>query len=436
MNEERLQRILEQLIKDYGQNEGFLPPSISWSEENMVSRYGEYQYKDNHIYVSRVLNTDKVSDADLGYVIFHEYTHQIEKNHGKKFYKRMNQYLIDSAVEERLDKAVSKAILLPANRQPLQFDARENTVVCLLDLNENDADSYWNSTICFDGYIVGKSAHKISTEYSKNKIPQVIWVVESNNKLWIVGWAKDVLLYDKTIKVDLTEFAEGEFTFNFAYKLTDGLFIFSINAFENSELNTLMPILKRDGVASLSNENAKELANTINEYDLDILKLGLDPECYYSISPITYNDEKKLFKVYEKEESIFRKLWLVNKLHSLTNNKKYMMEAAKTLALGELYGPALSALRLGMSVSEGKEYQELSDLEEKYCEIHSIFNSCIQSHNHFSLIVEYGEPKCYGCDMFIAEPKFIGGDAICKKHLFGIPREVFYESKDCGKKTC
>ncbi len=113
-----------------------------------------------------------------------------------------------------------------------------------------------------------------------------------------------------------------------------------------------------------------------------------------------------------------------------------MIEAAKTLALGEMYGPALSALRLGMSVTEGKEYQELSDLEEKYCEIHSIFNSCIQSHNHFTLIVEYGEPKCYGCDMFIAEPKFIGGDAICRKHLFGIPSGIFFECKECGKKDC
>ena len=89
MDNSRLERLLNELIDKYGVNQGYPVPTISWSEENMMSRYGEYQFWKNHIYVSRVLNSDEVEDKDLQYVIFHELTHQISVDHGKLFQKRM-----------------------------------------------------------------------------------------------------------------------------------------------------------------------------------------------------------------------------------------------------------------------------------------------------------------------------------------------------------
>lgn len=44
-----LSGMLKEIIDEYGKNEDYAIPTISWSKNNMLSRYGEYQYWHNHI---------------------------------------------------------------------------------------------------------------------------------------------------------------------------------------------------------------------------------------------------------------------------------------------------------------------------------------------------------------------------------------------------
>lgn len=37
-----LQKMLMDIIDTYGKNEGYAIPTISWSKDNMLSRYGEF----------------------------------------------------------------------------------------------------------------------------------------------------------------------------------------------------------------------------------------------------------------------------------------------------------------------------------------------------------------------------------------------------------
>ena len=67
-----LQKMLMDIIDTYGKNAGYAIPTISWSKDNMLSRYGEFQFWHNHIIVSNMLNTDKVSVEAILSVIFHE----------------------------------------------------------------------------------------------------------------------------------------------------------------------------------------------------------------------------------------------------------------------------------------------------------------------------------------------------------------------------
>ena len=55
-----LSQMLTEVIELYGKNDGYAIPTISWSKENMTSRYGEYQFWHNHIIISNLLNTDIV----------------------------------------------------------------------------------------------------------------------------------------------------------------------------------------------------------------------------------------------------------------------------------------------------------------------------------------------------------------------------------------
>ena len=87
-----LQKMLTEIIATYGKNDGYAIPTIAWSKDNMLSRYGEFQFWHNHIIVSNMLNTDKVSEEAVKSVIFHEYTHQLYRNHNAKFKARMKLF--------------------------------------------------------------------------------------------------------------------------------------------------------------------------------------------------------------------------------------------------------------------------------------------------------------------------------------------------------
>ena len=88
----KLENLLSDIISTYGKNPGYHIPTISWSKENMLSRYGEFQYWNNHIIVSNLLNTELVSVEAIKSVIFHEYTHQLYRNHGGEFNARMELF--------------------------------------------------------------------------------------------------------------------------------------------------------------------------------------------------------------------------------------------------------------------------------------------------------------------------------------------------------
>lgn len=91
--ETELERILFEIVEKYGKNDNYRKPTISWSTENMVSRYAEYQYWINHIVVSNLLNTTKVSEDAKKMVIYHEYLHQMTAEHDSSFWNMMDRIM-------------------------------------------------------------------------------------------------------------------------------------------------------------------------------------------------------------------------------------------------------------------------------------------------------------------------------------------------------
>lgn len=74
--DKNLQVLYEEVLEQYYKTDKYIIPTISWSNEYMLSRYGEYQLWKNHIIISKALNTDQVSDMAVKSVIYHELLHQ------------------------------------------------------------------------------------------------------------------------------------------------------------------------------------------------------------------------------------------------------------------------------------------------------------------------------------------------------------------------
>lgn len=60
-----LHEILNGVIEKYGKNEGYAIPEIAWSENNMLSSFGMYQFWNNRIVVSSLQEVQAVEKHDL-----------------------------------------------------------------------------------------------------------------------------------------------------------------------------------------------------------------------------------------------------------------------------------------------------------------------------------------------------------------------------------
>jgi len=60
-----LQKLLDEIIEEYGLNKGYKKPNVCWSEFNRLCTYGEYQYWLNKIEISKFLDNDLVGKDTL-----------------------------------------------------------------------------------------------------------------------------------------------------------------------------------------------------------------------------------------------------------------------------------------------------------------------------------------------------------------------------------
>lgn len=71
-----LDKILDEVRTKYYASKTLPRTNISWSDEHWTAFYGKYTLYNNHIAVSRALNSNKISYEALASVVYHESLHQ------------------------------------------------------------------------------------------------------------------------------------------------------------------------------------------------------------------------------------------------------------------------------------------------------------------------------------------------------------------------
>lgn len=123
-----LEVLLDEVIKEYRLNKGYIKPNIRLSNFNRLYSFGEYRYWNNTIEISPFLNDKKIDKETLKSVIYHEYLHQEYKEHNKDFNKREGLFPNVSKHNKRLEEFFDEIEELPPREVRLRLEYKENLI--------------------------------------------------------------------------------------------------------------------------------------------------------------------------------------------------------------------------------------------------------------------------------------------------------------------
>ena len=312
-----LQKILMEIINTYGKNDGYVIPTISWSKENMLSRYGEFQFWHNHIIVSNMLNTDKVSLEAIKSVIYHEYTHQLYKNHNTQFNSRMKLFAGYNQCKKELDKYFNSIQDVPdAKENEIVLDAAKELVICRFPYEPGNEDSYWQHLLYYNHFLTGFLAEDIPEKYCREPIKQIIWVIEASNIMYVVGWAKDVQLFPAIQKVNVRGSGVGTLEYQFKYKQSDGKVLLPCNVFECLFEGESPESLIKYGICNANELDfgiVKEIVDMVNSYNGDYIDVGILDDTLDAVPGIETDDVSELIRIAAEVDGRDRRFLIMNK---------------------------------------------------------------------------------------------------------------------------
>lgn len=306
-----LEVLLDEVIKEYGHNKGYIRPNIRWSNFNRLYSFGEYRYWDNTIEISPFLNDKKIDKETLKSVIYHEYLHQEYKEHNKDFNKREGLFPYISKHNKILEEFFDEIEELPPREVRLTLEYKENLIFCVL--NGVNLEEYLLALYACNGnyYIdLGKDI-KLSFRNSETS-HDVIWLVEGDDLYYLVGISKDVKFLNDRKDVSLDPFYSDKLSYQ------------AIASIENTSLfmdigctipHNLLPGEKDLGIfllKDIKDFSAKDVINYINSYDFDLHDVGFSKKALYDLAPLIEKDYKKLIKLAYKEKDPMRAIWIAN----------------------------------------------------------------------------------------------------------------------------
>lgn len=361
-----LQKMLMEIIDTYGKNDGYAVPTIAWSKDNMLSRYGEFQFWHNHIIVSNMLNTDKVSVGAIQSVIYHEYTHQMYKNHNKKFDARMKLFpRYDQYMKELEDYFNAIQEVPDAEKTDIVLDASEELVICRFPYDPENEDSYWQHLLYYNHFLTGFLAEDIPEEYCRKPIKQVLWVVESFNMMYVVGWARNVQLLPTIQKVNVRGSGVGTIEYQFKYEQKDGKVLLPCNVFgcllDGESPDTLI----KQGICDaneLDRNIVNEIVDIVNSYNADYIDIGILDSTLEAVPGIETEDVTELIRLADETDGRDRRFLIMNKAVEL--EKSYRTYLHRGLAFLDCWVFDRAVLDFARALQYEKDVTEIIEKSE------------------------------------------------------------------------
>jgi hypothetical protein len=307
-----LKVLLDEVIKEYGYNKGYIKPNIRWSNFNRLYSFGEYRYWDNTIEISHSLNDKKINVETLKSVIYHEYLHQEYQEHNRDFNMREDLFPNVRKHKEVLEKFFDDIEDLPPREVKLTLDYKEDLVFCIL--NGVKIEEYLLALYACNGNYYINLGKNVKPPF-KDSITSydVIWLVEGEDLYYLAGISKDVKFLDTKKTVSLNPFYSDKFSYQATASIENTSLFMDIGC---TIPHNLLPEEKDSGIfllKDIKDFSAKDVINYINSYDFDLHEVGFANNALYSTAPLIEDDYEKLIKLAYKEKNTMRTIWIANK---------------------------------------------------------------------------------------------------------------------------
>lgn len=375
-----LQKLFDSVIKEYGINEGYRIPTISWSAENFFSRYGEYEYHTNNIIISNLLDTAKVSENAIKSVIYHEYIHQIYSDHNAAFNQKMLKFKNYEALKQQLDEYINTITEAPqAKINDLPIDEKKEILFCKFPYEPENPDSYMQHLLYLNHYTTGYLANDIPLEFCKGPLKQVVWIVEDEGHLYIVGWSKEVHLFPtKRILKSKKLYNNGEsLDLQFCCPQDKARFLLPSNAIIALYKEEYPDSYIKNGIfygTDIAPDILTDILNIINTYDSDFHIYGISDSAIPIAAPALETESvDTLLNISIIEPNSMRRLWILNKAVALEPSYRTYIERAYALDDIGIYDLSLNDYKTALSLNpkDSKTKQRIKILESVIPEIKS-----------------------------------------------------------------
>lgn len=348
-----LKKLFHEVIETYGHHMGYEIPEIVWSDEVMLSRFGEYQFWTNKIIISKVLDSSKISAEAIKSVIYHEYTHQLYEYHDMQFDAKMQLFPGYKKYQDELDAYYNNITDLPAGmKNPLPLETEKETVFCLLPLNKDGDESYLNQFIYCNHNLMVTSWKNIPQSFCESAAAQVVWLICFNKKMYAVGWSKNVKFFAKKKKLfSRNNWISEGVPFNCTVLQKDCKLIAAANAFPVLGRNECPQSLLKNGICSsgeLDQKIVEEIVAVINGYDYDYIDIGILDSALDCTPGIISNDADELLKIHSSDYS-YRDFIIGNKLVMLEKSYRTFLRRGLAYANMLVFDRAIADLTAALS---------------------------------------------------------------------------------------
>jgi len=350
-----LDEILDGLRDKYYCSNKMPRPSISWSKEYWTATFGKYDFYNNHITISRVLNNSNLSYEALASVVYHETVHQDFGEHDRKFALRVNQFPDYKKLKKELTTFIGNY------SQGLKYDekiadfanGKKSVIYIVLPYRENfsEAFTFYNQNI-YTNFDV-----KINEEYcTDNKKYLYIFLVDNGDRYHIVGWSSIGILYSNTQSILHERFGGLDIEYQLSSKRNDIHILFDSTCTYTIDKKSLPASIRKDKyiILDISDEGVKKDIDYINSYCEGYWDIGIDNAFIDSIPPFQNLTYSEMFKVAHQETG-YRSIWCANALCKIKNNFDTIFNKADAERYNGLIDIAYDDMKLAHKLSPKNE---------------------------------------------------------------------------------
>jgi tetratricopeptide (TPR) repeat protein len=346
-----LNALLNQVLQENYTDKRYYTPSISWSEEYMLSRYGEYQYCDNHITISRLMNTVKVSEKAIMSVIYHELLHQHSAEHTKAFEKKLLLFPDYEKLQKELDSYFGEIEDIPTLDAPRAIDTPMDKTVFLLLPNKYD-EQYLQQFIYYDRGVYLETNRKRSLPDISNAL--IIWIAQNDIDTFVVGWSCNSKIYSDKQKTSHKKLGGLDFSFQVKGKGENTHIILPCNCTCVIQNELFPPKLSSKGYCLATEIKDFEVADVlsyISHYSMDFHVIGLLDRAINCCAPLTEKDITKLLALSKKSVSAYRAVWIANLAVQLNRTYETLFNRADVLRYAGVLDEALETFSEAIDLS-------------------------------------------------------------------------------------